>query len=104
MSKIIGPTVLLPGRGSPGGLELGLGVGHAGGASGDRTIAHGVCPGTAQKGNMEPPAQHLQEGLKGLGAMCAGWQPKAGTLALRSPAAETSSRDAEFHLSDGEGA
>ena len=47
-------------------------------------------------------AHHLQEGPKGSGAKCFGWQPKAGTLAVRSLAAETSSRDVENHVSDGE--
>lgn len=39
-----------------------------------------------------PFAHHLQNG-----------QPKAGTMVVRFPAAEASSRDVQWHLSDGEG-
>lgn len=47
-----------------------------------------------------PPAG----GAIGIGTLYAGWQLKAGTLVVRLPAAEASSRDGHCHLSDGEGA
>ena len=57
-----------------------------------------------QHGTPFPQTHHQQEGPKGSGAMCAGHRPNAGTLAVRSSAAEASCRDVERHLSGGEGA
>ena len=80
-------------------LEPGLGAGH----DGERLVA-GPLPmgsGRAQPEEMtwdalpvgSPNPNHLQEGLTGSSAYSFGWQPKAGTLAARSQAAEASSRD-----------
>ena len=108
MNKINGFPCPLPGRGSPGPPPWSQAWGWGSGAS-------AWWPGLYQwgpaghspkrlRGTPFPPAHHQQEGPKGSGAVRAGRQPKAGTLAVWSSAAEASSRDVEHHLSGGEGA
>ena len=101
-----GPKSPLPGHGLPEPLlEPGLGVGHDVKGLLDGPLPIGSCRAQPEAGTSKllPMGSPPAGGAKGLGAGSFGSQPKAGTLAVRSWAAEASFSDLECHLSDGEG-
>ena len=99
--KINGLTSPSPGRGLPGpppGARPGGGA--RGRAPGGQAYTHGARPGTAQNDDVGPPPASSPPagGAKGVGCNVSWAAAEGGDLG------EASSRDAERHLSGGEGA